>query len=165
MGSSTKNESKMMPNVAFVRIVAQLDEILSGAPRHAHYFSILDPQLTVSLKKLKAELARPVGEYMAVHVTLNGIRGILAPIAAMGLFLWLQRHGIGTANVFLVCVVVNAIGVLGFMHMGRKLKASEAAAPPIADAPNGPIAARAGPTTQIEADSDRPLVRSGGRGA
>jgi MFS family permease len=113
------------------------------------------------------------GEYMAVHVTLNGIRGILAPVAAMGLFLWLQRHGIGTANVFLVCVVVNAIGVLGFMHMGRRLKASAAAAPPPTDvstgastgASTGPIAARAGSTAEIEADPDRPLVRSGGRGA
>jgi hypothetical protein len=84
MGSSTKNESKMMPNVAFVRIVAQLDEILSGAPRHAHYFSILDPQLTVSLKKLKAELARPVGEYMAVHLWESDKTGLEFPTAGTG---------------------------------------------------------------------------------
>ena len=58
-------------------------------------------------------------DYMAVHVTLNGIRGILAPIAAWALHQWLAPSG-HAPLVLVICTVVNAIGVLGFMSM-RKL--------------------------------------------
>ena len=58
-------------------------------------------------------------DYMAVHVTLNGIRGILAPITAWALHQWLAPRG-HAPLVLVICTVVNAIGVLGFMSM-RKL--------------------------------------------
>lgn len=62
-------------------------------------------------------------DYMAVHVTLNGIRGILAPIAAWGMHQWLAP--LGQAPLVLVtCTVINAIGVLGFMSMRRAIRAS-----------------------------------------
>jgi hypothetical protein len=56
---------------------------------------------------------------MAVHVTLNGIRGILAPVTAWALHQWLAPRG-HAPLVLVICTVVNAIGVLGFMSM-RKL--------------------------------------------
>jgi len=59
-------------------------------------------------------------EYMAVHVTLNGIRGILAPLAAWGLHQWLAPHG-HAHLVLVVCTLINAVGVLGFMAMRRKI--------------------------------------------
>jgi hypothetical protein len=59
---------------------------------------------------------------MAVHVTLNGIRGILAPVAAWGLHQLLAPHGLAPV-VLVVCTAINAVGVLGFMSM-RKFVAS-----------------------------------------
>jgi hypothetical protein len=55
-------------------------------------------------------------DYMAVHVTLNGIRGILAPIAAWGLHQWLAPLG-HAPLVLVACTAINAVGVLGFMSM------------------------------------------------
>ena len=59
-------------------------------------------------------------EYMAVHVTLNGIRGILAPIASWYLYQWLAPKGLSSV-VLLVCTVVNTAGVLGFMSMRKRI--------------------------------------------
>jgi hypothetical protein len=62
---------------------------------------------------------------MAVHVTLNGLRGLLAPIAAYLLYEWLAPRG-HAAEVFLVCTVVNVIGVLGFVRMRKELRRERA---------------------------------------
>jgi hypothetical protein len=61
-------------------------------------------------------------EYMAVHVTLNGIRGILAPIAAWGLHQWLAPRG-HAPLVLVICTLINAVGVLGFMSMRKDVSA------------------------------------------
>ncbi len=65
-------------------------------------------------------------EYMAVHVTLNGIRGVLAPIASWWLYQLLAPKGYG-ALVLVLCSVINTIGVLGFMSMRGALRANAAA--------------------------------------
>ena len=57
-------------------------------------------------------------EYMGVHVTLNGLRGLLAPFLAVGLYQWLQSLG-HAPWIFLVCTVVNVIGALGFVLLRR----------------------------------------------
>lgn len=59
-------------------------------------------------------------EYMAIHVTLNGLRGAVAPFLAVLLYDPLARMGAG-AWFFLVCTLVNAIGVLGFRSMRRSV--------------------------------------------
>ena len=59
-------------------------------------------------------------DYMAVHVTLNGIRGILAPLAAWALHQWLAPRG-HAPLVLVICTLINAIGVLGFMSMRRDI--------------------------------------------
>lgn len=66
-------------------------------------------------------------DYMAVHVTLNGIRGILAPIAAWGLHQWLAPLG-QAPLVLVICTVINAVGVLGFLSMRAALLRQRAAA-------------------------------------
>ncbi len=65
------------------------------------------------------------GQYMAVHVTLNGLRGVIAPIVALWIFEWTRRKELDTSIVFAICVAVNSIGVLGFMAMGRSLRRAE----------------------------------------
>jgi len=65
------------------------------------------------------------GQYMAVHVTLNGIRGLLAPIASYLLYEWLAPRG-QASMVFLVCTLVNVIGVLGFVRMRSQLRRERA---------------------------------------
>jgi MFS family permease len=57
-------------------------------------------------------------EYMGVHVTLNGLRGLLAPFLAVGLYQWLQSRG-HAPWIFLICTVVNVIGALGFVLLRR----------------------------------------------
>ena len=67
-------------------------------------------------------------EYMAVHVTLNGIRGIFAPLAAWGLHQWLAPLGYAPL-VLVVCTVINTIGVLGFMSMRKQISPGAALEP------------------------------------
>lgn len=57
-------------------------------------------------------------DYMAVHVTLNGIRGILAPVAAWALHQWLAPHG-HAPLVLVICTLINGIGVIGFMSLRK----------------------------------------------
>lgn len=59
--------------------------------------------------------------YMSVHVTLNGLRGVIAPFLAVALYSWLAPQGL-SAWVFFVCFVINVIGVLGFEFHWRSLK-------------------------------------------
>lgn len=67
-------------------------------------------------------------EYMAVHVTLNGIRGIFAPLAAWGLHQWLAPLGYAPL-VLVICTVINTIGVLGFMSMRKQISPGAALEP------------------------------------
>lgn len=67
-------------------------------------------------------------QYMGVHVTLNGIRGLIAPLAAV----WIYRAfdtrgpvtGAGGAGfwVFGVCLVLNVIGALGFLRLRAQMR-------------------------------------------
>ncbi len=58
-------------------------------------------------------------EYMALHVTLNGIRGAIAPFLAIALYAPMAAAGWG-AWFFFICFLVNLLGLAGFMSM-RKL--------------------------------------------
>ena len=61
-------------------------------------------------------------QYMAVHVTLNGVRGILAPLLAVQTYVWLNAWRPGTgAWVFAISAVVCALGGLGFMSLQRAM--------------------------------------------
>jgi hypothetical protein len=66
------------------------------------------------------------GQYMGVHVTLTGIRGILAPFLAVGLYDWLERHDLG-AGFFAVCIAANLVGLSGFISMAAERRAASAA--------------------------------------
>jgi hypothetical protein len=61
-------------------------------------------------------------QYMAVHVTLNGVRGILAPLLGVQIQSWLERahHGAG-AWVFAFSAVLCAAGGIGFMRLRRSM--------------------------------------------
>jgi len=59
-------------------------------------------------------------QYMGVHVTLTGIRGLMAPFLAVGIYQWLDSGATGAGIwVFAVCLVLNVIGAIGFMLMAR----------------------------------------------
>jgi hypothetical protein len=61
-------------------------------------------------------------QYMAIHVTLNGVRGILAPLLAVQIYVWLNAWRPGTgAWVFAFSAVVCAIGGFGFMSLQRAM--------------------------------------------
>jgi Major Facilitator Superfamily len=66
------------------------------------------------------------GEYMAVHVTLNGIRGVLAPVCSWWLLGVFKDFGLGSSWVFAICVAVNVIGAMGFVAMARELRRVQA---------------------------------------
>ncbi len=59
--------------------------------------------------------------YMSVHVTLNGIRGAIAPFLAVGLYAWLAVRGAEPLT-FAVCFAVNAAGAAGFVWQWRRLR-------------------------------------------
>jgi|LauGreDrversion4_2_1035121.scaffolds.fasta_scaffold05198_2 MFS family permease len=59
--------------------------------------------------------------YMSVHVTLNGIRGVIAPFLAVALYKWLDATGVSHLT-FAVCFAVNVVGVLGFAWQWRTMR-------------------------------------------
>jgi len=58
-------------------------------------------------------------EYMAVHVTLNGLRGLIAPFLAVGMYESLKVWNL-TPWTFFICTLVNAIGAWGFVSLRRR---------------------------------------------
>jgi MFS family permease len=89
--------------------------------------------------------------YMSVHVTLNGIRGAIAPFVAVGLYAWLDARG-AAALTFATCFAVNVVGALGFVWQWRGMRAAGAAA---ARGGRKKAAAEAEPLGQIRASIDR----------
>lgn len=68
--------------------------------------------------------------YMATHVSLNGLRGLLAPIFAVTLYEWLGRRGLSHANaaaaVLGTSTVLGAIGTSGFIALRLSMGSSAA---------------------------------------
>jgi hypothetical protein len=64
-------------------------------------------------------------QYMGVHVTLTGIRGLMAPFLAVGIYQWLDSGAAGAGIwVFAVCLALNVAGALGFLAMSRGMRHS-----------------------------------------
>ncbi len=59
--------------------------------------------------------------YMSVHVTLNGLRGVIAPFLAVVLYQALVAQQLG-AWIFFICFIINVIGVLGFEAHWRSMR-------------------------------------------
>ncbi len=56
--------------------------------------------------------------YMATHVTLNGVRGLLAPLAAVGGYEMLRRSGLDATRWMLsAALLVNVAGAVGFVAL------------------------------------------------
>ncbi|MGE3107374.1 MAG: MFS transporter [Phycisphaerales bacterium] len=70
-------------------------------------------------------------QYMGVHVTLNGVRGLVAPLVAVSAYEALDSNqpGQGGAWVFGISVVLCTIGAIGFADLRRRLRVDEGAAP------------------------------------
>ncbi|MCI0629384.1 MAG: MFS transporter [Phycisphaerales bacterium] len=66
-------------------------------------------------------------QYMGVHVTLTGIRGLIAPFLGVGIYQLLEhwRPGSGVWT-FAPCLALNFIGALGFGTMWRSMSAIRA---------------------------------------
>lgn len=60
-------------------------------------------------------------QYMGVHMTLTGIRGLIAPILAWALYEIFNEMG-DPALVFLVCFILSLTGALGFVAMSVRGK-------------------------------------------
>ncbi len=59
-------------------------------------------------------------QYMGVHITLTGIRGLMAPFLAVGIYQWFDSGAAGAGIwVFAVCLVLNVAGAMGFMMLAR----------------------------------------------
>ncbi|MBZ0171758.1 MAG: MFS transporter, partial [Phycisphaerales bacterium] len=66
--------------------------------------------------------------YMAVHVTLTGLRGLVMPFVGVALYEWFERVEPGTGSwVFAVGGSIVVVGALGFYAMHRSIKAGSAA--------------------------------------
>lgn len=76
-------------------------------------------------------------QYMATHVTLNGLRGLLAPFATVGLYTWIKNIAVGTDEagkaivvgpdaavyVFGVTSVLAVCGAAGFVRLYKRMGA------------------------------------------
>jgi hypothetical protein len=60
------------------------------------------------------------GRYMGLHVTLTGIRGLLAPAIGMGLYTFLHAQGLQAGpTVFYVGAFLSALGGIGFILLAK----------------------------------------------
>ena len=63
-------------------------------------------------------------QYMGVHATLNGVRGILGPFLAVSLYEWLTDldpgRNLGVIS-FWLCAVITLLGGLGFVRLAQTL--------------------------------------------
>lgn len=74
--------------------------------------------------------ANRAGEYMGVHVTLTGVRGLIAPFLAVGLWKLLESLSPGSGGwTFFACAVLSAAGGLGFIRLRIRLRRELAADP------------------------------------
>lgn len=76
-------------------------------------------------------------QYMATHVTLNGLRGLLAPFATVALYTWLKGQAWGrdengdpellgpdaAVPVFWIAAALAIVGASGFIHLYRAMGA------------------------------------------
>lgn len=66
-------------------------------------------------------------EYMGVHVTLNGLRGLLAPLLAVNMYTWIEARWAGQGYwVFAVSVLLCVTGGLMFVSLSRGMGDSAA---------------------------------------
>ncbi len=63
-------------------------------------------------------------QYMAAHLTLNGIRGTLGPLASVALYDWLKGHGYPAGSIVLaICLAFCIAGGAGFVRLRLKMAA------------------------------------------
>ncbi len=68
--------------------------------------------------------AERASQYMGVHVTLTGLRGLVAPVLGIQIYTTLEHFHTGSGSlVFLVSIVIITAGALGFLLLGRTLRA------------------------------------------
>ena len=73
-----------------------------------------------------------LSDYMSVHVTLTGIRGAIAAVLGIGLYVgwsgivWLPDFPGIKAQLFLVCMVIGVISWIGFIRMHQDMKREQA---------------------------------------
>jgi hypothetical protein len=59
-------------------------------------------------------------DYMGIHVTLTGVRGLIAPLAAVAVYQMLERAQPGAGPwVFALCLALTLVGTTGFTIMRR----------------------------------------------
>ena len=62
-------------------------------------------------------------QYMAVHVTLTGVRGLVAPFIGVAIYNALEANNPGSgANLFAIAAAIITIGGLGFVAMATRLR-------------------------------------------
>lgn len=62
--------------------------------------------------------ANQTSQYMAAHLTLNGVRGTFGPFAAVALFEALKLKGLDAASIVLGLIFITTLcGALGFVHL------------------------------------------------
>lgn len=70
-------------------------------------------------------------QYMGVHVTLTGIRGLIAPFLGVGIYQlleqWQPGYGVWT---FAPCLFLNLLGAIGFGLMWKQMSRTNRAFPP-----------------------------------
>ncbi len=63
-------------------------------------------------------------QYMATHVTLNGIRGLLGPFFAVGVYEWFKAQQLPAATlVFAIALVFTIAGAVGFVRLRVRMGA------------------------------------------
>ena len=61
-------------------------------------------------------------DYMSIHVTLTGLRGLTAPFAGVALYNLIESKSPSNGSlIFILTIAITATGALGFYYLSRKL--------------------------------------------
>ena len=72
------------------------------------------------LQFVKAEKSQ---DYMSIHVTLTGLRGLTAPFAGVALYNILETNKQGSGSlIFALTIAITTTGALGFLYLYTQLK-------------------------------------------
>lgn len=85
-----------------------------------HNDFVSDGSKTKSTERRDAE--NPM-DYMAVHVTLTGLRGLLMPLVGIALYQWLESHSLGLGKfALLLPLSMTSLGAILFVIFNRQNK-------------------------------------------
>ncbi len=109
--------------ITLAAVLGRLELMVAGAVLQGVAFA--GGTLAWNLGHVDFALPSHTSQYMAAHVTLNGVRGLLGPFLSVAIYEGLQDAGLthreSASVVFALCTACCAAGAMGFVTLRRTM--------------------------------------------